>query len=311
MPREPVGARRLRKLLESRAGRLTPDLRRAIDAGYRALRQSLSDRAIARAIREGTIDSVLSDASVRRAFEPVRREIVATLERATGFALGGIPGAANVVGFNVLDEGVRAAILELDTKVMGGIVDDAREAFRATVAGGLDAGTAPLTIARRSRSTIGLASNHVATLERFEGELRAGRVGAVMRRKLRDRRFDSTIRRAVAGGGLTDAQVERMVGRYRDRLIAHNAKTHARSAVNDSLKRGQALATEAAIRDGVLPRDRMRSRWLTTRDGKQREEHDAMHGEVVPYGTPFSNGQVVPGETDYNCRCIREDFVAA
>jgi uncharacterized protein with gpF-like domain len=35
----------------------------------------------------------------------------------------------------------------------------------------------------------------------------------------------------------------------------------------------------------------------------KREEHIPLHGETVPFDSPYSNGQMIPGETDYNCAC--------
>ncbi len=36
----------------------------------------------------------------------------------------------------------------------------------------------------------------------------------------------------------------------------------------------------------------------------KRDEHVPMNGETVPYDQPYSNGQMIPGEGDYNCGCL-------
>jgi hypothetical protein len=114
-------------------------------------------------------------------------------------------------------------------------------------------------------------------------------------------------------GGLTPAQIDKMAETYRKRFIAHNAETHARTIALDAQKHAQGLAWEDAIRRGVVNAEDLVDTWVAVGgpggDGRNRPEHLDMHGEQVPFGSPFSNGQVIPGETDYNCRCLRRTIV--
>lgn len=58
-----------------------------------------------------------------------------------------------------------------------------------------------------------------------------------------------------------------------------------------------AVAQQDAFLDGGVTTNR----WLTQRDGDVRPEHDALDGEEVEVGQPFSNGLAYPQEP--NCRC--------
>jgi uncharacterized protein with gpF-like domain len=50
--------------------------------------------------------------------------------------------------------------------------------------------------------------------------------------------------------------------------------------------------------------------WLTSIDGRERESHAAINGEIVEIGEVFSNGLLYPGDPSgppeeiCNCRCV-------
>ena len=106
-------------------------------------------------------------------------------------------------------------------------------------------------------------------------------------------------------GGLTEAQVEKMVDAYRRKMIAFNAETNARTATLDAFKLGQELSWQDAKDKGLLgERDVLVKQWKGVMDDREREEHIAMEGETVPIDSPYSNGEMIPGESTYNCRCL-------
>jgi len=55
--------------------------------------------------------------------------------------------------------------------------------------------------------------------------------------------------------------------------------------------------------------------WIATIDGRQRESHEILNGEIVRVGEPFSNGLLYPGDTSgdieewINCRCREVPFL--
>jgi hypothetical protein len=161
----------------------------------------------------------------------------------------------------------------------------------------------PRTIARDLRDRLSLAPTQEAAVENFQRLLEDGDTEAFTR-ELRDRRFDGTIRKAFAGGGLTKEQVAKMVESYRLRMETFNAETIARTAALDAQKLGQKLTWDAAVARGDLDGGRLTKTWTGVMDSRERPEHVAMEGQTVPYNDPYSNGQMVPGDDEFNCRCI-------
>jgi len=293
---------------------LEPDLRRAWLRGIARLQAQVSETELVRILRSQAVDQLIADLytgeAIERAFTELRvgvREGVA--RTATAFQRELPKAAVPGIAFDVLSPHVVTAIRTLDTKVIQGLVAEVQATVRQHVQAGLEAGQGPAAIARGLRSVLGLAPNQEAAVRNFEALLRAGDREALTR-VLRDRRFDGTLTRAFAGDGLSEAQIDRMTTAYRRGMVAFNAETHARTAALDSTKRGQALAWEQAVEQGVVDGGRLRKRWATVGDDRVRPTHQAMNGEVVPADQPYSNGQMVPGEDEYNCRCISAFFLA-
>jgi hypothetical protein len=122
--------------------------------------------------------------------------------------------------------------------------------------------------------------------------------------KLRDRRFDGTIRK----GTITEAQIETQVAAYRRKMEAFHANTVARTTALDSTKLAQRLSWEDAIEQGLVDRHRMTKTWVGVLDDRERETHRQMEAVTVGFDEEFvlpdGKRQMIPGENEYNCRCI-------
>jgi uncharacterized protein with gpF-like domain len=44
--------------------------------------------------------------------------------------------------------------------------------------------------------------------------------------------------------------------------------------------------------------------WRGVKDLRERPSHLAMEGQTVGFDESFSNGQEIPGDDEYNCRCV-------
>lgn len=296
-----------------RAASLTPDLAAAILTAFKQLRDSLSEAELARIIEGASIEriftSVLSTAVFAQAFTPLREQIRKSVLDSIKYFSRDLPKAGKVgnisFAFDSLNPKVIDAIKALNTRVMADLTDGVRETFRQVVERGLTEGASPRRVARDIKGLIGLAPNQEQAVVNFQKMLEAGDRTA-LRRQLRDKRFDRTLDRALGadGEGLTAPRVEAMTNAYRRKMIGFNAETHARTATLDSLKLGQRLSINDAVDRGILDGDRMEKTWVGVMDDRERESHVAMEGETVAYDEPFSNGQMIPGENEYNCRCV-------
>lgn len=308
---------RLWTRLQGRAAQLRPRLARALIRGFERLEQEFGPGVIHQLARSPSLEvavaGILDEPTLDRALGQVRAELQAGLRQAARQGAYELPARARLgVSFNVLNPRAVDAARHLDTTVIQTLKAGVRQTVREHVAAGVAAGLPPSTIARELRDVIGLAPNQAAAVRSFRDALEVGERRALTR-GLRDRRFDATLRRALAPGGpgLSGAQVDRMTDAYRRRFIAWNANTNARTAAGDAVKLGRSMAWQDAAAAGFIPEDRLMRRWATVLDGRERPEHHDMNGELVPAGDPYSNGDSYAGEGDpFNCRCMDVFFVA-
>lgn len=301
---------------DRRAFRLSPELAKRELAAYELVRRGLSQSELVAAIESGLVDQLtlaaaLSDEAISPAFAQLRLALDQSVLTATRLSNADLPKSFGAT-FDLLNPNVIRAARTLDTAVIDRlIIPDMRETFRQTIIDGLEDGLGTDTIARNARASIGLAPNQQQAVRNFNTMLKDGNREALTR-TLRDKRFDKTLNKAlgVEGTGLSSKQVETMTDAYRRRMIAHNAKTHARTAAVDAQKLGQRVSWQDAVDKGLVDPRRMRRTWTTVGDGKVRDEHVAMNGETVGFNERFSNGDLIPGESTFNCRCAARVFLA-
>ena len=57
------------------------------------------------------------------------------------------------------------------------------------------------------------------------------------------------------------------------------------------------------------------TQWICRIDGRQRDSHEEINGEIIPFGGTYSNGLAYPGDTSgpieewINCRCSNAPYV--
>lgn len=180
--------------------------------------------------------------------------------------------------FSPLSPQVIDAIRALDTRVLRTLGDDIREVVRAYVENGLRNGIGPRELARQLRQIIGLAPHQLEWVEKYRAKLEAS--------------------------GMTPARIDKATTTYQNRLIAINAETNARTAALDAQKLGQHLAWEQQVQSGEVDGSKLTKRWSGTLDDRERDSHLVMEGETVPWDQPYSNGQMQPGDGEFNCRCV-------
>jgi uncharacterized protein with gpF-like domain len=269
---------------QRRAGQLSPELSKALLDAFRIIRDNLT---------AAEIDKLLAgdDALLDRAMLRVRARVRSTVEKGFNATVTQLPkgGAINgevAVAFDTLNPKVIDAVRTLDTRVVNALKEDVRETVRAYVENGLRDGDAPTAIARRIRSVVGLSPSQAENARKYEAKL-------------------------ADSGKYSAERVEKMAATYRRKAIALNAETNARTATLDSLKLGQKLSWDDAIAQGIVDPSRLKKTWITVGDDRVRDEHQAMQGESVGYDDAYSNGEYIPGESTYNCRCISRYVVRA
>lgn len=193
------------------------------------------------------------------------------------------------------------------------MVEEQRKAIRQATARAFEEGTGTAGTARAFRGAIGLTSGQERWVATFEEQLRA-RDARVLSRALRDRRFDRTLERMLRDKRpLTEAQIERMVERYRARALIMRSENIARTEAVRATSQAREEALRQMIEQTGLDARRVRRIWNATRDRRTRDAHRTMQAQERAITEPFEDGDgnrlqypgdpAAPAETTINCRC--------
>lgn len=241
------------------------------------------------------------------------------------------------VGFDITLPAVQSQLALASSELVVAIGQGQREGIRAVLAAGYEAGRNPRLVAldivgrvaasgRREGGIIGLDPNMVKATIRARVELATGDP-AYFRRKRRDRRYDAAVRKSMrTGEPLPDGLIDKIVGRYNDRLLQLRGENIARTETLTAMASGRHNALAQGVERGDIdPRDVVRI-WSATMDRRTRHAHASMDGQKRAWGEPFvdedGNQMMFPGDTSLgaapdstiNCRCFARtkiDFIAA
>jgi len=176
----------------------------------------------------------------------------------------------------------------------------------------------PRNTARDIRRNIGLTVRQEQAVANYRAMLESGDKEA-LKRKLRDARFDGTVRRAIeTETSLTTAQINRMVQRYRERYIKYRSEVIARTEQLTAVSVGQRQSMKQARDNGVLS-SRLRRFWEYMHDSRVRHWHASIpmlnpDGVAIdekfltqpPAGAEYLDGPRDPDGSGANiiqCRC--------
>jgi len=262
------------------AERMEPRIARAFIAAIEALRTRVPAEQLARLIERRdfvSLENVFSAFFTSEEWAQYRAAIEqAVLEgvKATSSTQGVINGAQEdfeiAVGLNPRLE--QFAITMTSTRIRE-IDQTTRDTIRQVLQRGLTAGDDPFAIARQIRGSIGLTRRQEAAVSNYERMLRALDPEA-LERKLRDRRSDGSVGRAIANDkALTDAQIRSLVDRYRDRYVKYRANVIARTESIRAVQGAQWELFQDMINKGQIDIRQVRRTWINTNDGHVRNSH--------------------------------------
>lgn len=217
------------------------------------------------------------------------------------------------VDFDVLNPSVRRHMAEYALDRIVDISAQQRDAIRGVLMQqSVLQGIGPRDVARSLREHIGLTPYQMAIVEGYRVELET-LDPAALERKLRDARYDRTIRKAIeTGTPLKPEQIDAMVAAYHRRMLALRAETIARTEAIRATSYG-AVARAQDVLDQHPDLDVVK-RWIATEDERTRDTHRDLDGkEVLGMETPFktSAGNLIKWPVDQdavadeciNCRC--------
>lgn len=225
-----------------------------------------------------------------------------------------------VIDFDTVNERAVSAMRENQLRLVREFGQQQRRATREAIVDGIQRGVNPRDQARAFRRSIGLTENQVRAVNNYR-RLLENLDAAALSRKLRDGRFDGTLRRAIADERpLTRRQIDRMVDRYYERAVKHRAEVIARTESLRSVHQGSNQMFRQAMDEGVLAPDQLIRTWNTARDERVRSSHATMHGQQRPFDLPFTSGSgaslMFPGDANaggaetIQCRCVVSTRIA-
>lgn len=328
--------RRLRALIDELLNLQEPAIRRAFIDAMRDVRDAAALQRVVDALARGDLAAAADAIAVHRAFFAPLDQALSGAYLESGRAFNGLVREdARRAGLNVVirfDPGnPRAAgwLRERSSSVITEIVEDQRTAVREALSAGMEAGRNPRTVAldvtgrvdkatgSRAGGVIGLTSQQAQFVENARLQLLSGdpaEMRAYLARKLRDRRFDGIVRKAIATGRpVAAADVQRIVGRYSDRMVAYRGEVIARTEALTALSQAQVEGMEQLVEAGEFRRDQITKTWRAAGDGRTRDTHAAMNGQTVGMDGTFTSPSGArlryprdtraPASETVQCRC--------
>lgn len=243
----------------------------------------------------------------------------------------GPDGFRTVFQFNIRNPAAENWLRTYSSTLVREIIDDQRTMIRDYLRSGLSQGANPRTTAldlvgrinkatgNREGGVIGLTSSQEQWLRNYEAELSSDNPLQALNRKLRDARFDASVRKAAASGTPISGDLKaKMLAAYKNRALRLRAETIARSETITSLHTAQDQAIEQAIASGAVAREAVTFKWRSAHDKRVRDAHRNLDGQTAKYGESFQSdlGPIrYPGDPQavaanrINCRCWREPDV--
>jgi hypothetical protein len=290
------------------------------------------------AINEGDIVKAfralgLSDAALR----PIIKAIEDAFERGGVFTAQSFPkylktpSGRTVFRFDVRNSRAEAWLRDKSGQLITRISDETMQNIRNIITEGLQKGRNPRNIAldiigridaktgKRVGGIVGLTRNQerwVANTRRMLENLDE----KYFLRDLRDRRFDSIVRKAIASGKpLPQSTIDKLVTRYSDNALKYRGETIARTEALHSLNRSEWEAHKQAVAIGALKENAVRRHWDSAGDSRVRWSHKSMDRKYAkegvgldePFVSPSGARMMHPGDTSLGasgdetimCRC--------
>lgn len=324
-----------------------PAIRNAVLAAIKGWRDSIRLADLVELIKAKDVERVIQAIGLEPArFRPLSLAIERAFEAGGVDATLGVQGVAGPLGlrvrpiFDVKAPAAQTWLQTHTTDLIRQITDDQRVLIRNILSPfreplGADpmlTGDTPQKLAldligrvnrttgQREGGVLGLTSQQADWAANYAHELQGVPSADALTRKLRDRRFDAAVKKAIkTEQPIPAATRAAMVAAYRNRALRLRAETIALNEASTALHEAQVQAWDQAIARGAARPDQVRRFWVTAGDDHVRPTHRAVPG-MNPKGVglhePFQTPKgptLQPGWAfDPGCRCrVRVKVVEA
>lgn len=294
--------------LDSLAGSLNGNILWSYRQAIQDARDNADLNAAIAALEKGNLSDAYDALNVGRAaaMQRIRASIASAIVRAGVSTLRTDVPPQLRFHFSLGSERAAVALERMNLNVLLPVVQAQEAGLRSTLAYGLRNGFNPRETALQAREFVGLTEYDVSIIQTFELQLRSDPARALTR-SLRDARYDPTVKKSAGldGTPLTEKQIRAMTDAYANRLTDWRAETWSRTASLQAVREAQAASWKQIMDDSSVSNDRFVKTWVTTIDGRERDEHHDADGTTVGLDEefPVDGGVQVPGDNAYNCRC--------
>jgi Phage Mu protein F like protein len=307
------------------------------DAFFRVVGDIINDtqiNEIIKAIDENDLERVLRALGVQEAVWEPLTDALSDAYKAAGIKFGetfprGLRGADGYFNFRFMMRNPTAErwLAQQSGTLIRSITEDMRSNVREITRSGMERGLNPRKVAldivgrldretgKRVGGVIGLTEAQQGWVRNYTNKLRSLDAGA-LENVLRDKRFDSIVKRAVeTGQPLKADQIANLTERYRVSILNYRGASIARSEMLQSQSAAEFDAVRQVRETGAVPDSAIKRAWDATEDARTRPSHRHMEGQVVGPQEAFTlpNGQklMYPGDKSLGadaselimCRC--------
>ena len=314
---------------------LEPSLQRAFLKAVSTLKSDVSIRRLERAVGAGDVDAIVAalslSAGVLTPLTEAMRAVYISTGELTLRTINQPRGRKLSIRFNGSNPNAQEYLTDRSGVKIAEILDDQRLVIRQSLERGLAAGRNPRSTAldlvgrikdgKRTGGVIGLTSRQSQHVQNMRDELSdPAKASSYFQRSRRDARFDSVVRRAISDGKpVAIADIDRISGRYSDRLLQLRGETIARTETLGAMNAASQEAMSQLVTSEGLERKDVQKIWRASEDERTRESHAALNGEYVKFDEAFVTITGVrlmrpadpsaPAEEVINCRCWVEHRV--
>ena len=228
-------------------------------------------------------------------------------------------------------------IIEESSNLIVEVVEQQRQMARSLIAENAVRANNPRDVAvqlvgRYNRNTrkrhggiIGLTDNQQRWVSNAHAELVSGDYGSYLTRKLRDKRYDRTVLKALRSKTrIPSEKIEKMILAYRSRALRYRGEVIGRTESLRAMNVSHMHALEGVIeKGGITQRKNAKREWYATLGSpRTRDTHVAVHGQIRTLDETWTVGNSelrFPGDPQgesketIQCRCVtvsRVDWIA-
>ena len=301
------------------AQRMEPDLRDAFMAAVAQVKDTVALDKLTEAVAAGDVNGALAVLALDKSFadalrgkgleagvQSFRDAVQATYAAGAKAAIAALPQKVSVdISFNLMSKEAQQWLETYDFKLIKDVSDSAIESIRQTILRAFQEGGHPYEQAREIRDAIGLTARQEAAVANFENALSDPKtISDALSRSLRDGRYDPTLVRAARNQTpLSQAQIDKMTERYRERYINYRAQTVARTESIRASNAGQREVWRQADEQGLFKGRDVQRVWIVSGDDRSCPDCLALDGQTAGLDEEFDDGVMAPPDPHPDCRC--------